>query len=283
MFKKNEIFKYKSKNEPDFMYDQFICVSNTKKIILKTKHSKHEEFSVLSDYIASLSTTLKDLLAYMNANFLNEVKVKCILTLKDFESKLTEDVSKAQKHSLCLRAYEDGLVTKFGSVFKILKLTNKKILFENASGSPIYSIHENDNLGISKKNTDLTKIDNNSNHNKEFDIDKDDKEVIDNGKFVIYQTENFNLENERNKFIENYVNKNDYVRSNFVFDNNLNKKSRNLIDSLHEDKSELSSFIEVSTSTKFYSNDLLIKIEDGMNHITQKIIESSKKISELSK
>lgn len=274
MFKKNEIFKYKSKNEPDNMYDQFICVSDTKKIILKTMHSKYEEFEALSDYIATLSTSLKEILEHMNANFINEIKVKCILTLKDFDTKLNEDKLKLQKHSLCLRAYQDGLINKFGSVFKILKLTNKKVLFENACGSPVFSIHENDSFAGYKKDTDLAKYNNKENNN-----DNENEEAVDTEKFMIYQTEGFNLQKQMNKFIENYVNKNDFDIKNIDFNTKLSKYD----DHERNYGKEFTSFIEVSSSTKFYSNDLLIKIEDGMNHITQKIIESSKKISELSK
>lgn len=281
MFKKNEIFKYKSKNEPDYVYDQFICVTDNKKIILKTKHSKYTEFSALTDFIATSSTTLKEILAYLNSSFLNDVNIKCVLTLKDFEANLTEEGAKGKKQSLCLRAYEDGLITKFGSVFKISKLTDKKVLFENASGSPIFSIHEIKNCGAAaaakkninnnnnNKNSDnenSSNINNNNNDGSGNDKDKDKDgylDLVDNEKFRIYQSESYFLESQMNKFIENYVNKNDYESE--------------------KDKSRFSSFIEVSSSTKFYSNDLLIKIEDGMNHITEKIIDSSKKISELTK
>lgn len=245
MFKKSEIFKYKNNNE--YIYDQYICVTENKKIILKTKHNKYEEFSSLADYIANESTTLKDILNYMNENIISEIKVQCILTIKDFESNLNSNQNNL--NYLCLRGYEDGLINKFGSIFKVLKLTNKKILFENLSGIPIYSLHANElnSKNINKNNQDL-KL-------------NDDIETIDNLKFRIYQTEEINLQNFENKFIENFINKNEYKEKNIIY----------------------SSFLEVSTSNKFYSNDLLIKIEDGMNHITEKIIDSSKKISELSK
>ncbi len=274
MFKKNELFKYKSKNEPDFVYNQFICVTDTKKIILKTKHSKFFEFNALAGFIATLSTTLKDILAYLNASFLNEVNVKCVLTLKDFEAAAimtAAETAKSPKHSVCLRAYEDGLITKFGSVFKILKLTNKKVLFENVNGSPVFSIHQLENLGGAASADANNKSKDSSSDWESFDGSS--------GKFKIYQSESFFLKNEMNKFIENYINKNDYEK------NSISSNSPLAYDEAGDNKhtSQFSSFIEVSSSTKFYSNDLLIKIEDGMNHITEKIIESSKKISELAK
>lgn len=262
MFKKNEIFKYKNKNEPDFIYNQFICVTDNKKIILKTKHNNYEEFNSLTDYIASSSTSLKEVLAYMNKNYLNEIKIQCILNTKDFETKIDSSNGERIKHSVCIRAYEDGLINKYGSIFKLLKLTEKKILFENSSGIPIYKIHE-----IESNNKKFFNNENDINYDKRKypNIEKD-KESNENNQLSIYQTEEYNLNQELNKFIEFYVNKNEYKT--------YMKKNPN---------NEFSSFIEVSSSTKFYSNDLLIKIEDGMNHITEKIIESSKKISDLSK
>lgn len=264
MFKKNEIFKYKYKNEPDFIYNQYICVTDNKKIILKTKHNNYEEFNSLTDFIATSSTSLKDILTYMNKNFLNEIKIQCILNIKDFEAKIDSPNAERNKLSVCKRAYEDGLINKYGSIFKLLKLTDKKILFENSSGSPIYKIHEiesNNKKFLNNKN-----VMNMNNENKKFPNTDNDIESNDYSQLSTYQTDEFNLNQELNKFIENYMNKNEYYR-------NMNKNPNK----------EFSSFIEVSSSTKFYSNDLLIKIEDGMNHITEKIIDSSKKISELSK
>jgi hypothetical protein len=55
------------------------------------------------------------------------------------------------------------------------------------------------------------------------------------------------------------------------------------------DNKKFSSFLETQSevtpvqSNKFYSNDLLVKIEQGLNRITDKIIEGSKKIAEVNK
>lgn len=288
MFKKNEVFKYNFNKENDFIYDQHICATENKKIIIKTKYSKYEEFDALPDYIASRSTSLKDILIYMNSNYLNEVRVQCILTVKDFEANLKSNTSEAGLHSLCLRAYEDGLINKYGSVFKILKLTNKKILFENSLGIPVYSIHSNDpDLNTNNMQNDLftdsiasdarSSYDkNNNSKNLDGSNDSEDIELINQTKPRIYQSEDFLINNEQKKFMENY-NKKILHSNNKPSISHRQKEISSAYNSLE------SSFIEVSTSTKFYSNDLLIKIEDGMNHITEKIIDNSKKISELSK
>ncbi len=265
MYKKNEIFKYKNINEPEFIYNQFTCETASKKIILKTKFNKFENFNSLTDFIATSSTSIKNLLDYMNKNFIDEIKVKCIITLRDFEAKLNSNEDE-NKYKLCLRAYDDGLINKYGSIFKVLKLTNEKILFENIMGSPIYKIlYNNNNTNIKNNN-----ISNNDKIFKETRLDPNNFENIEHNKFKIYHTEQSNLKDQEKKFIKNYTNRRNLINPN----NDL---------SYWNNQNNFYSFIEVNSSSKFYSNDLLIKLENGMNHITEKIIESSKKISEFSK
>ena len=48
-------------------------------------------------------------------------------------------------------------------------------------------------------------------------------------------------------------------------------------------KKAYSSFLQLKSSSKFYSNDLLLKIENVLNEDTEKIINESKKISEVNK
>ena len=60
-------------------------------------------------------------------------------------------------------------------------------------------------------------------------------------------------------------------RDNFNFFNGLMKKK------------VYSSFLQLGMSSKFYSNDLLLKIETVLNEDTEKIINESKKISEVTK
>jgi|LauGreDrversion4_2_1035121.scaffolds.fasta_scaffold234028_2 hypothetical protein len=48
-------------------------------------------------------------------------------------------------------------------------------------------------------------------------------------------------------------------------------------------KKTFSSFLQVGMGTKFYSNDLLLKIENVLNEDTEKIINESKKINEVTK
>jgi len=42
-----------------------------------------------------------------------------------------------------------------------------------------------------------------------------------------------------------------------------------------------SSFLETDSGTKFYSNDLLMKLEKGLDGVTEKIFDGSKKINEM--
>ncbi len=48
-------------------------------------------------------------------------------------------------------------------------------------------------------------------------------------------------------------------------------------------KKAFSSFLQVGMGTKFYSNDLLLKNENVLNEDTEKIINESKKINEVTK
>ena len=290
MFKKSEISKYKNKNKnvkgTNLIYDQFICGTDTKKIILKTKFKKFETFFGLPNFIATESTLLNDILNEMENSKKNEINVQCILSLKN--SKVKIPINKKNENSLCYRAWENGMINKYGSIFKVVKISEKKIIFENLNGLPIFSIQDNIN---NKKNlnNDFVKNDfNDLNDSNDFDFD----ENLNEGHFITYETEEENYRNEFIKFMGKYSNI--YINSNNNFEETYNDTDN---DNDNEENNGVysSSFLETSSSvsvsdssssnakTKFYSSDLLIKIEDGMNHITEKIIDSSKKISELSK
>jgi len=65
-----------------------------------------------------------------------------------------------------------------------------------------------------------------------------------------------------------------------VFLNNINFNKYSTIKAT----TKFTSFLETESSgTKFYSNDLLMKLEKGLDGVTEKIFDGSKKINELKK
>lgn len=87
-------------------------------------------------------------------------------------------------------------------------------------------------------------------------IDRNDKNVnVLKEKFKIFKTENLN-------------------QLLLIAQTNNNNNNRNF-------RNKLSSFLQVNNeNTKFYSNDMLMKLEKGLNTVTNKVIEESKRINE---
>lgn len=68
-----------------------------------------------------------------------------------------------------------------------------------------------------------------------------------------------------------------------IYLNQINEKQMFNFFANIEAKKRYSSFLQVGMSTKFYSNDLLLKLENVLNEDTEKIINESKKINEVTK
>ena len=228
---KNNYEEMQNKFNTENKNNKFVCQINNKRIILQVKFkSNTEPIQNVIDFNADFNSKYEDLefiYSYDNyRNYLGSLVIKCSdnnNTSSNLEKVL--DINERYK-LICISAYEKGLITKTGGVFKLVKNKNKSVELEGVNGIPSIKIFQKG-----------------------------------------YRT--FTLSDEllksENEFIKN------------IKDDNMKNKFSSFLENASTESSE------ALTSSKFYSNDLLLKLELGLNRITDKIIEGSKRISDVTK